>query len=263
KQIDRQENKPQQEASRAEKSADTCLQNVPQFSKQSRERLLQLWHLFFHVRLNALTFGAAQLWLARGDLSSGRNVRRCACTCLCLSVRRGRWTRPDQQVGETFGGGSRLSFAEEAECLVEPKVHIDDVMPSAFSVGGDLPCEVCALNGDRRNEPCRQPAQGEKGNGEEQRDCLGATKRSARHFCDERIEQIAKNHGDGHRDQDWLKETDHTGSGPDDGSKNHHENNDEARSQRRPHHFALPEGRVFLHLSISNNNVPNVRSQLD
>src|SRR6201997_4543349 len=142
----------------------------------------------------------------------------------------------------------------------KPIHRLEHVIPRPFCIRGDLPREIPALKGYRRNEPRRQPAQGEKGNGEEQRDCLGATKGSARHFCHERIEQIAKNHGDRHRDQDWLEETGDTGSSPDDGSKNHQENNDEARSQRRPHHFALPEGGVFLHLSISNSNVPKVRS---
>src|SRR5262249_11988542 len=134
-----------------------CLQNVPEFSEKSRQRFLQLWHLFFHVRLNALTFGAAQLGLGRRDYLSIRRggLRRGGRTRGRLSVRGGRWPRADQEIGKTFRRGFGLSCAKQSECLVKPIDKIDDVIPCPFGVRGNLPGEIRALNGDRRNEPSR------------------------------------------------------------------------------------------------------------
>src|SRR5262249_19857720 len=134
-----------------------------------------------------------------------------------------------------------------------PIDKIDDVIPSPFSVGGDLPGEIRALNGNRRNEPCRQSAQCKKRNGEKQRNGLGPSKRSARHFRHERIEQIRKNCGDRNRDQNWLEKTNDAGAGPDHGGKDDDKNDDETGSQRRPHHLALPRRGVVVHLSTSSN----------
>ena len=118
-----------------------------------------------------------------------------------------------------------------------------------------MPGEIRALNRDRRNEPCCQPTRCKKRNCEKQRYSLGASKRSARHFRDQRIEQIGKNCGDRHRDQNRLEKTDDAGAGPDHGGNDDDENNDETGSQRRPHHLALPRRGVFLHLGGLSTNV--------
>jgi len=173
--------------------------------------------------LNALTVGAAQLGLRRGDyLSGGRSgLRWRSWTHRCLSMGRRRGTRADQPVGKAFRRGFGLP-AEQPECLVKPIDKVDDVIASPFCVGGDLPGEIRALNGNRRNQPRRQSAQCEKRNCEKERNGLSASKRSARHFRHQRIEQIGKNCGDRHRDQNWLEKTDDASAGPDDGGNNDH-----------------------------------------
>src|SRR5262249_26538585 len=91
----------------------------------------------------------------------------------------------------------------------------------------------------------------QKCNCEQQRDCPGASQRSARHFRHQRVKQISKNRSDRHRDQDWLEKTDDTRASPDHGGEDHHQNNDEKRSERCPHHLALPSRGILLHLSTS------------
>ena len=167
---------------------------------------------------------------------------------------------PIRKLVRFFDVDLRLSCAQQPECLVEPIDKIDDVIPSPFGVGRDLPGEIRALNRDRRNEPCRQSAQCKKRNCEKQRNCLGASKCPARHFRHQRIEQIGKNCSDRHRDQNRLEKTDDAGAGPNHGANDDDENHDETGSQRRPHHLALPQCGVFLHLSTSSKCRPRMFS---
>src|SRR4030095_6821626 len=97
-QIDGHQDETEQKACYAEKAADTLLKDIPELFHQRRKRLLQIRHLFFHVRLDALAFGSGQLWrtwrdcfTSRRRLESfwrGRSGR--------LLVRRSRWRRPDE-----------------------------------------------------------------------------------------------------------------------------------------------------------------------
>src|SRR5262249_34338647 len=96
---------------------------------------------------------------------------------------------------------------------------------------------------------------------EKQKDRLSASKRSARHFRHQRIEQISKNRGNRHRDQNGLKKADDIGRSPDEGSNDEDENNDETGSQRRPHHLALPGRGVFLHVTTLNAEHPTLNGR--
>src|SRR6266568_6850758 len=107
-----------------------------------------------------------------------------------------------------------MPSAEQSECVVESIDKIDGVVPCSFSVRRNLPRKVRALDRDRWDKPGAQSSQRKKGNGKNKSHGFRAAERPARHFRHQRIEQISENHGDGHRDQDWLEKTDDICSGP-------------------------------------------------
>src|SRR4029077_9861153 len=226
--INRHKDETQQKTCDTKEATDAFLKDVPELFRQHWKRLLQIRHLFFHVCLNALAFGGAQLWRARRDCFrcrrsargfwGGRDSR--------LRMRRRRWSRSDEPVCKTCRCRFRPATAEESERLIESIDRIHDVIASSFSIGRDLSREVRALYRNGRDEPRGQSTERKKGDGEEKSHRLGATERPARHFRHQRVQQISKNYSNGHRDQDRLKEANDIGAGPNHGADDHNEKND-------------------------------------
>ena len=101
--IDRHQDQTEQKTCDAKKAANTFLKDIPELFHQCWKRLLQIRHLFFHVRLNALAFGGGQLWLARRDCFGRRRSSRRfwdgGGSRLCM--RRSRRRRSDEPVCKT------------------------------------------------------------------------------------------------------------------------------------------------------------------
>ena len=93
-----------------------------------------------------------------------------------------------------------MPSAEQSECVVESIDKIDGVVPCSFSVRGNLPRKVRALDRDRGDKPGGQSSQRKKGNSENKSHGFRTAERPARHSRHQRVEQISKNHGDGYGD---------------------------------------------------------------
>src|SRR6516165_10078979 len=98
-----------------------------------------------------------------------------------------------------------MASAEQSECLVESIDKIDHVIACSVGISRDLLGKICALDRDGWYKPRAQSSQSEKANHENKSHRRGATERAARHFRQQRVEQIHENHGDGDGDQDWLE----------------------------------------------------------
>src|SRR5438552_6964253 len=105
KQINRHQNETEQKTCDAKKSADALHQNGPELFQHDRECLLQLWHLFFYVSLNALAFSSGQLWRAWCNYFGRRRGGgwRRGRDCCCLFLRRSRWRGADEPVRKACG----------------------------------------------------------------------------------------------------------------------------------------------------------------
>ena len=145
-----------------------------------------------------------------------------------------------------------MPSAEQSECVVESIDKIDGVVPCSFSVRGNLPRKVRALDRDRGDKPGGQSSQRKKGNSENKSHGFRTAERPARHSRHQRVEQISKNHGDGYGDQDRLEEANDVGCCPDRCADNDDEKNHEAGSKCCPHRLTLPWRRIFLHVRWTN-----------
>ena len=101
----------------------------------------------------------------------------------------------------------------------------------------------------RRYEPGDQSSKHEKGDGEKKSYRFGTTETAPAHFGDEWVKQISENYSDSDRNQDWLKEANDIGASPDDCANYDDKKYNEERRESRPHRFALPDSRIFLHAS--------------
>ena len=148
-----------------------------------------------------------------------------------------------------------MPSAEQSECVVESIDKIDGVVPCSFSVRGNLPRKVRALDRDRGDKPGGQSSQRKKGNSENKSHGFRTAERPARHSRHQRVEQISKNHGDGYGDQDRLEEANDVGCCPDRCADNDDEKNHEAGSKCRPHGLTLPWRGIFLHVRWTNSQL--------
>lgn len=144
-----------------------------------------------------------------------------------------------------------MSAAKQSERVVESIDKINGVVSHFFSVRGNLPRKVRALDRDRGDEPGAQSSQRKKGNRENKSHGFRSTECPARHSRHQWIEQVGKNHGDRYRDKDRLKEGDDGGRGPDRSGDNDGEKNHEAGGQCGPHRLTLPRRRILLHVFVT------------
>src|SRR5256886_17535157 len=112
-------------------ATDAILKDIPELFHQCRKCLLQIRHLFFHVRLDALAFGSGRLWRARRDcFSSGGRLESFRCRRDSrLRMRRRRGGRAEEPGGKTCRCRFRTASTEGTECVNEWIESSPDVVP--------------------------------------------------------------------------------------------------------------------------------------